>query len=135
LKDVQTFQLLSKVTDSFYTYLPVQWAELKRGELVFKRRRQPSGETSYSCGIHLDLNRLGAVSVFIYMHQRDFFVTFKVAHQGLNDLIQGHLEDLKKHFRDAGLNLKTISTVTEMDHIPDPSDRIESEETLVSIRI
>ena len=34
VKDVETLQLLSKLSDSFRTFLPIQWDELKRGELV-----------------------------------------------------------------------------------------------------
>jgi hypothetical protein len=135
LKDVETFQLLSKVSDSFYTYLPVQWLELKRGELVFKRRRQPSGGSSYSCGIHLDLERLGPVSVLITMQHRDFFITFKVDHQELNSLIHSHLAELKENFRQEGLNLKTVTSMMDKGDFPDPFDRIESDEPIVSIRI
>jgi len=135
LHDIQTYQALSKVTDSFYTYLPIHWSELKRGELVFKRRQHPTGEGSYSCGIHLDLKRLGSLSAFIYMQRLDFFVTFKVDHPGLNRLIQSHLDDLKENFRRAGMNLKTLSSFRDPGDLPDPSGRIESEQTLVSIRI
>jgi hypothetical protein len=135
LKDVETFQLLSKVSDSFYTFLPVQWTELKRGQFILKRKRPPSGEAFYSCSIHMDLKRLGPVSVFIYMQQRDFFVTFKVDHPELNALIHSHLTDLKENFRQEGLNLKHFSAINDLEGFPDPSDRIDSDETLVSIRI
>jgi hypothetical protein len=135
LRDVQTFQTLSKVTDSFYTYLPIQWSELKRGELIFKRRQHQTGENSYSCGIHLNLKQFGAVSAFIYMQRRDFFVTFKVDHSGLSRLIQSHLDDLKENFKRAGLNLKTLSSISDSGFLKDPSDRIESEQTLINIRI
>jgi hypothetical protein len=103
--------------------------------LVFKRRRQPSGGSSYSCGIHLDLERLGPVSVLIYMQHRDFFVTFKVDHPDLNALIHSHLPLLKENFRQGGLNLKTITSMMAGGDVPDPFDRIESDDTIVSIRI
>ncbi len=135
LKDVETFQLLSKITDSFYTFLPVQWMELKRGELIFKRRSHRSGRQGYSCSIHLDLERTGSVSVFLFMQQKDFYITFKVEQDGLGSLIQKHLGQLKETFGRAGLNLKDLSFLRESDSPLDPFDRIATEETIVSIRI
>jgi hypothetical protein len=135
LKDVETFQLLSKITDSFYTFLPVQWIELKRGELILKRRRIRSGGQGYSCSIHLDLERVGSVSVFLFMQQKDFYITFKVEQPGLGSLIHSHLGQLKETFDRSGLNLKSFSFLRESDSLQDPFDRIATEETIVNIRI
>ena len=135
LKDVETFQLLSKLSDSFCTFLPIQWEALKRGELVFKRRRQESGGASYSCGIHLDLEKLGPVSAFIFMHLRTFFVTFKVEHSELKAMIQSHFAELQENFSRQGMNLKNISLLGRADPVVDPFERIESEETIINIRI
>ncbi|MBI5607170.1 MAG: flagellar hook-length control protein FliK [Deltaproteobacteria bacterium] len=135
LKDIETFQLLSKISDSFYTFLPVQWAELKRGELIFKRRTAPSGGTSYSCGIHLELEKLGPVSAFIFMQDRDFSLTFKVGHPGLNTIIHSCLGELKENFNRAGLNLKNFTFLRESEEMEDPINRIETDETIVSIRV
>jgi len=134
LKDVETYQLLSKISDSFYSFLPVCWAELKRGELVFKRRQQSRG-TSYSCAIHLDLEKLGPISVFIFMQDRDFFMTFQVDQLDLKAMIQTHLEELRKNFSREGLNLKNISLLGRSENLPDPFDFVESEETIISIRV
>ncbi len=124
VKDVETFQLLSKVSDSFHTFLPIQWDELKRGELVLKRRQQSKG-TSYSCGIHLDLERLGPVSVFLFMQSRNFFVNFKTDHPGLKAMIHSHLQELRETFSREGLNLKSIKILEKNDIQPDPLERME----------
>lgn len=134
VKDVETFQLLSKVSDSLHTFLPIRWDELKQGELVLKRRQQ-SKSTSYSCGIHLDLERLGPVSVFLFMQSRDFYVNFKTDHPQLKAMIHSHLEELQETFRREGLNLKSIKILEKSDPQPDPLERMESEETIISIRI
>jgi hypothetical protein len=134
LKDVETFQLLSKISDSLYTFLPIQWEGLKRGELVFKRRLQ-SGRTSYSCVIHLDLERLGPVSVLLFMQSRDFFVNFKTDHPELKAAIHSHLAELQENFSREGLNLKNIAFLEKSDNHSNPFDRIEFEETIISIRI
>ena len=134
VKDVEIFQLLSKVSDSLHTFLPIRWDQLKQGELVLKRRQQSKG-TSYSCGIHLDLERLGPVSVFLFMQSKDFYINFKTDHPQLKAMIQSHLEELQETFSREGLNLKNIKILEKRDTQSDPLERIESEETIISIRI
>ena len=134
VKDVEIFQLFSKVSDSLHTFLPIRWDQLKQGELVLKRRQQSKG-MSYSCGIHLDLERLGPVSVFLYMQSRDFYVNFKTDHPQLKAMIHSHLEELQEAFSREGLNLKSIKILEKRDTQSDPLERIESEETIVNIRI
>src|SRR5208337_4526814 len=72
LKDVETFQALSKTTDSFYTFLPVTWKELKDGDLAFKRGREGStGGATSSCRINLSLDGFGSLSILVLMNNRD----------------------------------------------------------------
>lgn len=135
LKDLETFQLLSKISDSFWTFLPVQWNELKKGDLVFKRRKASNGDVSYSCGIHLDLGEGGLVSVFIVSQFKDFYVSFKVEHAGLSARIDSSMNELKENFNIAGLHIKNITLYNNSDNISDPFEYPESGETIVNIRI
>jgi hypothetical protein len=135
LKDLATFQLLSKISDSFWTFLPVQWKELRNGDLVFKRRTAPNGDASYTCGIHLDLEKRGRVSIFIVQQFRDFLLTFKIDHPGLKAQVDSHLKELKENFKSAGLTVRNISLLDNSEKIPDPFEHPESGETIVSIRI
>ena len=134
VKDVEIFQLLSRVSDSLHTFLPIQWDQLKQGELVLKRRHQSKG-MSYSCSIHLDLERLGPVSVFLFMQSKDFYLNFKTDHSQLKAMIHSHLEELQETFSREGLNLKSIKILEKRDTHSDPLERIGSEETIISIRI
>ncbi len=59
IKDIETFQVLSKTTNSFYTFLPISWQELKDGEISFKRGQSDAKGIPYSCRINLDLERFG----------------------------------------------------------------------------
>lgn len=133
-RDVETFQLFSKTSDSFHTFLPIGWDELRRGELVLKRRQQSKG-MSYSCGIHLDLERLGPVSVFLYMQSRDFFVTFKTDHPELKAMIHSHLQELQESFSRERLNLKSIKVMEKSDPQAGLLGRMEAEETIINIRV
>jgi hypothetical protein len=136
LKDINTFQLLSKVSDSFWTFLPVQWQELKNGDLVFKRRTADNGDVSYSCGIHLDLGEeMGPISVFMVYQFRDFNLTLKIDHPGLKAEVDSHLRELKENFKSAGLTLRNVSLLGRNDEVTDPFDHPESGETIINIRI
>jgi flagellar hook-length control protein FliK len=134
VKDIETFQLLSKISESFHTFLPIHWDELKRGELVLKKRKQ-SKESFYSCGIHLNLEKLGSVSVFLFMQSGDFFVNIKTDHSKLKSKIRSHLEELREGFNREGINLKGVSILEKGDVQEDPLERMDYEETIINIRI
>jgi len=63
LQDIESFQLLSKLTDSFYTFLPIAWKGLKDGEIAFKRNAAGPGGTSHYCLIRLDFEQLGKLTI------------------------------------------------------------------------
>lgn len=134
IKGVETFQLISKISDSFYTFLPVLWNDLKRGELTLKRKQQPKG-ISYSCVIHLELERMGPISVLLFMQSRNFYINFKTDHPVLNRFISSRLEDLQESFNREGLNLRSVSVLEKGDPRSDILESMESGETLINIRI
>jgi hypothetical protein len=134
MKEVETFQLISKISDSFHTFLPVLWNDLKRGELVLKKKQQAKG-FSYSCAIHLDLERLGPISVLLFMQSRNFYVNFNTDHPALNRVISSHLEELQESFLREGLNLKSVSTLEKGEPPPDFWESMESGENLINIRV
>jgi hypothetical protein len=134
MKEVETFQLISKISDSFHTFLPILWNDMKRGELVLKKKQQPKG-VSYSCAIHLELERLGPISVLLFMQSRNFYVNFKTDHPALNRVISSHLEELQESFNREELNLKSVSFFEKGDPHSDIWESMESEENLINIRV
>jgi hypothetical protein len=134
VKEVETFQLISRLTDSFHTFLPILWDELKGGELIFKRRQQSKG-MSFSCSIHLELEKLGPLSAFLFLQSGNFFVNFKTDHPGLKAAIRSHLEELQESFTREGLNLKEVSIREQGDTPLEPWEPTDCAETIVSIRI
>ncbi|MCE5311927.1 MAG: flagellar hook-length control protein FliK [Nitrospiraceae bacterium] len=124
LKDVESFQLLSKVTDSFYTFLPVSWSELKDAEVIFKRGKSDAKGLSYSCTLNLDLDSFGKVSVMMFMYNRDFFVSFKTQNPEFQKLLSSAVDDLKTAFEEKGLSLKGVNFIERDAAFP---DEMESE--------
>ena len=135
LKDVETFQALSKTTDSFYTFLPVTWKELKDGDVAFKRGREgAAGARSSSCRINLDLAGFGSLSILVLMNNRDFFVSFKADRPESHSLINANLDELKSSFVDIGLSLKAAHMLDKTDTTMEKLDKLGSSERIISIK-
>ncbi len=135
LKDVETFQALSKTTDSFYTFLPVNWKELKDGELSFKRGRAgTTGGDSCSCRINLDLADAGNLSILVLMHNKDFFISFKADSPETHSTIDTGLEELRTSFAQKGLSLKAAHILDKTDTSMEKLDKLGSSDRIVSIK-
>jgi hypothetical protein len=106
LKDIETFQLMSKVTDSFYTFLPVFWDQIKNGDISFKKDHKDDKGRSFSCRISLDLERLGELDIVVLMSAKEFFVYFKIENDGFRDMLNSTLKELGERFAKSGLHLK-----------------------------
>ncbi len=135
LKDIETFQALSRTTDSFYTFLPISWKELRDGEISFKRGQgSAEGRSSYSCRINLDLQELGNLSVMVIMHNRDFFVSFKAEKPEFKTMLSSNLEELKGAFIEKGLSLKAVNTLDKGDASFEQLEKLESSERIINIK-
>jgi flagellar hook-length control protein FliK len=135
LKDIETFQALSKATDSFYTFLPLSWKELRDGEISFKRGQgSADGRSSYSCRINLDLKEFGNLSVMVVMHNRDFFVSFKAEKPEFKSMLNANLNELKSAFIEKGLSLKAVNTLDKDDASFEHLEKLESSERIINIK-
>jgi len=136
LKDIETFQALSKTTDSFYTFLPVNWKELKDGELSFKRGRAGTQSgSSCSCRINLDLADSGSLSVMVFMHDKDFFVSFKADAPETHSVIENNLGQLKTSFMQKGMSLKAAHMLDQNDTSMEKLDKLGSSDKLINIKV
>jgi hypothetical protein len=135
LKDIETFQALSKTTDSFYTFLPLNWKELRDGEIAFKRGKSAAGGPApFSCRINLDLEQHGTLSVLVLMQNREFFISFKAAQPQLQETLATHLDNLKAAFREKGLALKAVNMLDKNDTSLEHLEKLEPFERIVSIK-
>jgi hypothetical protein len=134
LKDIQTFQSLSRATDSFYTFLPVNWKGLKDGEIAFKKGQDGGKGTPFSCRINLDLAGQGKLNVLILMQGKEFFVTFKAEDKKFQETIGSHLKELQDSFREKGLYLKGTTILDFKDPSFEQLDQLGPVDRLVSIK-
>ncbi|HEX8949421.1 MAG TPA: hypothetical protein VF790_10695 [Dissulfurispiraceae bacterium] len=136
IKDIETFQALSKTTDSFYTFLPVSWQELRDGEISFKRGQgSAGGRVPYSCRINLDLGVFGSLSIMVLMHNTDFLISFKAEKADFQSVLSSNLDELKGTFREKGLNLKAVNILEKDDSLFEQLEKLASSERVVNIKV
>lgn len=135
LGDIETFQLLSKLTESFYTFIPFLWRGLKEGDIAFKRGRGPGGEPAHYCVLNLDLERLGSVSIVALKQGDDFFLSFKTDHRELRSVLDENVDTLREMFRQEGLNLREVNFHHRDDPGLAPFINLESFESGLDLKI
>jgi hypothetical protein len=135
LRDIDTFQLLSKTTDSFCTFLPLLWKEMREGDIAFKRGHAPGGGRSYYCMMNLDFESMGSLSIMVMMRREEFFASFKASDLRLGLLLEEHARELQRIFRENGMNLKAVNVLGKEDTSLAPFERLENLESILSIRI
>lgn len=131
IKDIETFQLLSKTTDSFYTFLPLLWKDLRDGGVSFRRGKRDTKGVSYSCRINLDLERLGKLSALVTMHNREFMIFFKTNSPEFQAILVSNTNELYKSFSASGLRLNAVNFL----NINEPIEQIEELQADGSISI
>jgi len=108
VKNIEFFQLTSRVNDMFYTFMPVLWEGLKDGEFLFKKNKGREND-SYACDINLDLERLGKLSVSVTSMEKAFYVSFFIERPEVADIVTSEKKALQERFASQGLMLKAIT--------------------------
>ena len=135
LRDIETYQLLSKATESFHTFLPVLWDNLRDGEISFRKKTPGSSRAVYSCRLTLNLERLGMLSAIIVMQNDRFTVAFKADQPGLREALTAHLHDLEDAFQLKGLPLTRASVADADDRSFDGLDAAWSLDAGLSVKV
>jgi hypothetical protein len=135
LQDIESFQLLSKLTDSFYTFLPFIWDGLKEAEIAFKRSGRGPQSRSYYCLVHLNLEELGKLEIVAMMTGPEFYVSFKSDHDKFRSVLNAHLSELRQMFAAKGLKLALVSFYRMEEKQLAPFERLESFESIINIKI
>jgi hypothetical protein len=108
IRNIEYFQLNSKINDMFHTFLPVMWDSLKDGEFIFKKGSHNS-KNSYTCDINLDIDPLGRLSISVTTVDKEFYITLHAERQETQSLISSSMNLLEKRFSAQGLSLKMVN--------------------------
>ncbi|WP_457624802.1 hypothetical protein [Persephonella sp.] len=93
LKGIETYQIVSKLTGGIFSYLPVFWEDLERGDIFFKKSKK--GKDLYFCRIDLDLKRFGKFFSGIFLFGTDLYINFYVEDEVLLEKIREDADTLK----------------------------------------
>ncbi len=94
LRDIESYQMLSKLTGGIFSYIPVFWEDLKRGDIFMKKGSR--GKNIYFCRIDLDFKNLGKVFTGVFLFGKDLYLNFYIENEKLKNLINNEMEELKK---------------------------------------
>jgi len=94
LRDIEGYQILSKLTGGIFSYVPVFWEDLKRGDIFMKKGSR--GRDVYFCRIDLDFKSLGRVFTGVFLFGKDLYLNFFVENEELKKLINEDTKNLKK---------------------------------------
>ena len=94
LKEIESYQILSRLTGGIFSYIPVLWEDLKRGDIFMKKGNK--GKNVYFCRIDLDFKSLGKVFTGIFLFGKDLYLNFYVENEKLKNLINNETEELRK---------------------------------------
>jgi len=123
IKDIEIYQVLSKTTDSFYTFIPVFWDKLIKSDIKFKKNEKDDSKNSFSCRIDLDLEEKGILNILVLMNNKSFIIYFRAENNLFLKQLRSYINELDKRFKEAGLTLKSTvlidnkSSVSELDKI------------------
>jgi hypothetical protein len=135
LNNIETLQLLSKLTNSFYTFLPVLWEGLKHAEIAFKKNRSGPAGNSYYCLINLDFDELGKLTIMAMMQDKEFFVSFKTENSALQSVLNNNVPELQSMFQSQGLKLKVVNFLKMHETTLAPFESLESFDNIINIKV
>ncbi len=134
LKDIESYQLMSKATGSFYTFLPVSWQELKDGDVAFKSNSGDGKTPAHSCRLNLELDGFGKLTVMVLSHNNEYLVSFKPEKEDFKALLTSNIDSLNEQFKTSGLTLKAVRVLDRDDKSLEQLENLEPYRQIVSIK-
>ncbi len=135
LRDIETFQAISKVTGSWSTFLPLDWEDLREGDISLRRGQDKAGNDFFSCRIDLEIRDLGKVSVTIVFRQRELYVTFSCRSAEFRKTLDEHSPQLFRSMAERGLALRAVNVVDGSGESAAVPEHGESDGGLVSMKV
>ncbi len=130
IKEIEIYQLLSKTTNSIFTFLPLFWDDLKDSNIAFKKGKK---ENQFFCKMFLDFKEKGKLITLIMMFNKEFYISFKIEDRELEEKIKDKVEELKNSFQKMNLPIISVNFFgNEMSF--EKLQSFESLESLINFR-
>uniref|UniRef100_A0A7C4AJS6 Flagellar hook-length control protein FliK n=1 Tax=Thermodesulfovibrio aggregans TaxID=86166 RepID=A0A7C4AJS6_9BACT len=115
LRQIEGFQVLSKMYQSFFTFLPVLWKDIEGGNFAFKSFKR-QGKDYYTVFVSLKIKDDESLSFVVTMIKKTFFVSFSGGSEILQ-FIKNYEAELKERFHDSGMVLGGINYFTKVEEL------------------
>jgi len=100
LKVIENYQLLSKLTGGIFTYIPVIWENLERGDIFIKKSNK--GKNVYFCKIDLDFKHLGKLNTGIFLFGKELYINTYVENDKFRNVLRKGFPELSKTLKTYG---------------------------------
>ncbi len=94
IKDIQDYQYLSKLTDIFWTFIPVLEKGILDAQFLYKKLHKKS--TVHFVLIKLKFKKVGKVDININLIDNSLFINFFIENKNFMDFLKDNLNELKK---------------------------------------
>jgi hypothetical protein len=105
LNQIEFYQAYSFFSNSFATFIPFSWDELKDGQMQFSVNK----EKTFTCQIDLDLQYLGKIKIYMILdNKNNLQIDFGIEDEKFLKLISTNLQSLRQSFFALGLKSQEI---------------------------
>lgn len=115
LRQIEGYQILSKTYQSFFTFLPVLWKDIKGGSFAFKSFKR-QGKDYYTAFVSLKIKDEESLSFVVTMIKKSFFISFS-GNSEILQLIRNYEDQLKERFHQVGMVLVGINYFTKLQEL------------------
>lgn len=115
LRQIDSYQVISKNFQSFFTFLPILWNEIEGGYIGFKSYKR-EGKEFHTVFVSLKVKEESSLSFVVTMINKSIFVSFS-GEQAVLNVIKSEEGELRESFLKSGLSLSGISYHLKIDDL------------------
>ncbi|NPA51659.1 MAG: flagellar hook-length control protein FliK [Aquificae bacterium] len=113
LNDIYLYQLLSKLTESVYTYIPISLKQIKNFDFSYKREQNGGNFVK----LDLSFEEKGRVLVIVTYYQNYLNIFFKFEDSDFKKQAENHIDKLKQKLSPIKINIFFIEDKVPFDRL------------------
>jgi len=113
IKDIQQYQYLSKITDTFWTFLPLLINDVENSDFIYKKMKKSKKDIHFIL-IPLKLKNVGRIDITIVYFEKNLNITFLSKNKEFLSTLKKDVQTLKKNISD-NFNLQISFYEREFD--------------------
>lgn len=113
IRDIQQYQYLSKITDTFWTFLPLLINDVENSDFIYKKMKKSKKDIHFIL-IPLKLKNVGRIDITIVYFEKNLNITFLSKNKEFLSTLKKDVQTLKKNISD-NFNLQISFYEREFD--------------------